>query len=223
MAYSVERFTNTEKTAELLPQRCRRDAKGGNRLKCFYHLELDAAGICPQCGKAACHNCLKEVEGGILCKGCIAQRLRTVETEKRAVVQEQLATVEQARKRLRVAKIVFRVFFAFGIVVATGLVVQTIISEGSGVANVGMVLVSGILGAAIVGYYAWSFYWGVPAVWRGIRRIFTGIRFFVILNPATTLIVVMFFFAAFLFGGELYCIFGGGWSQYRKNLRIANT
>ena len=34
-------------------------------------------------------------------------------------------------------------------------------------------LIGGPLGALIIGYYAWSFYWGVPAVWNWLRKAFS--------------------------------------------------
>ena len=37
-------------------------------MKCFYHNDRDAFGICKACGKGLCLECLEENIGGIFCK-----------------------------------------------------------------------------------------------------------------------------------------------------------
>lgn len=191
-------------------------------MKCFYHPERDAVGLCSQCGKAACQDCMKEVESGILCKGCIARRVKAVEAESRVVAEDRRVTAEKARKRLRTSKVVFGVFFFFGMIIVAVSVVQTLMSGGSRLPSLVPLAIGGLLGAVLVGYYAWSFYWGVPAVWQFVRRMFKGMGCFLVLNPVTWLIVGLFFFMTLVFVGEFYCIFGGGWSQYRKHVKLAS-
>lgn len=38
-------------------------------MKCFYHQELDAIGICKKCQKGLCSECATDLEHGIACKG----------------------------------------------------------------------------------------------------------------------------------------------------------
>ena len=38
-------------------------------MKCFYHHELDAIGICKKCQKGLCSECATDLEHGIACKG----------------------------------------------------------------------------------------------------------------------------------------------------------
>jgi hypothetical protein len=190
-------------------------------MKCFYHPEQDAVGMCPQCGKAACRDCLKEVGGGILCKGCISQRLKSVEAENQAVFADRQATIERAKRRLRVAKIVFVAFFVLGMLLTGAMVLQSIFSNDPQAPGFFTAIFGGALGSAMVGYFAWSFYWGAPAVWRGVKGVFSRIGCFVVLNPVTWLILLIVVLMVMGFVGEYYCILGGGWYQYRKNLRAA--
>jgi len=164
---------------------------------------------------------MKEVRGGILCKGCIAQRLKAVESENRAVVEDRQATIGHAKKRLRTSKIVFVVFFLFGVFIGLRMLFEAMNSKAPNSPGFFSVLVGGLLGSVVAGYYAWSFYWGVPAVWRFVRRMFQGMGCFLVLNPITWLIVLVVFLMILAFVGEFYCIFGGGWSQYRKCLKTA--
>lgn len=187
-------------------------------MKCFYHPEQDAVGMCPQCGKAACRDCMKEVGGGILCKGCIAQRLQAVQAESKAVQQDRQATIDRAQRRLRTARIVFIAFLVIGIVTP---VASQMISADPGAPGFFSLLGIGIIGSPIVAYIAWSFYWGFPAIWRGLRSMFSKMGCFVVLNPITWLILLLVFFMVVGCFGEMYCIFGGGLSQYLKTRRVA--
>src|SRR2546430_9416121 len=38
-------------------------------MKCFYHPDLDAVGICKNCGRGLCPQSLAEVEDGLACRG----------------------------------------------------------------------------------------------------------------------------------------------------------
>ena len=38
-------------------------------MKCFYHNETDAVGICKNCNKGICIECAVDVGNGIACKG----------------------------------------------------------------------------------------------------------------------------------------------------------
>jgi len=38
-------------------------------MRCFYHPDVDAVGICKNCGRGLCPQSLAEVENGLACKG----------------------------------------------------------------------------------------------------------------------------------------------------------
>ena len=44
-------------------------------MRCFYHPDAGAVGICQECGKSACRQCIDDFKGTMLCKGCL-DRLR---------------------------------------------------------------------------------------------------------------------------------------------------
>jgi hypothetical protein len=37
-------------------------------MRCFYHFDRDAVGVCKSCQRALCHDCVVELERGIACK-----------------------------------------------------------------------------------------------------------------------------------------------------------
>lgn len=41
-------------------------------MKCYYHSEIEAVGVCKNCGKALCHDSAIEKKSGLFCKegGC---------------------------------------------------------------------------------------------------------------------------------------------------------
>ncbi|MEP0815387.1 MAG: hypothetical protein HRF49_12085 [bacterium] len=43
-------------------------------MKCFYHLETEAAGECSVCGKPLCVTCIAEAGTGGICRRCKAER-----------------------------------------------------------------------------------------------------------------------------------------------------
>ena len=190
-------------------------------MKCFYHPEQDAVGLCPECGKAACTDCMKDVGGGILCKGCIAQRLQAVHAESQAIQQDRQAIIDSARRKLKISTIVFIVFFCIGLLETVALVYASIASKDPQAPGFFVAVLGGLFGSFIVGYIAWSFFWGFPAIWRGLRSILSNMGCFVVLNPLTWLIVFVLFLMVAGFFGEWFSIFGGGLYQYLKFRRIA--
>ncbi|MGO9239699.1 MAG: hypothetical protein ACLQBJ_02725 [Bryobacteraceae bacterium] len=164
---------------------------------------------------------MKEIGGGILCKGCIAQRLQAAQAENKAVEQDRFATISRARQHLQISKIVFLVFFVFGMLLTVTKAFQSIVSPDPRAPGFFSVIVGGAIGSAIAGYAFWSFFWGFPAIWRGLRGMFARMGCFVILNPITGLIFLFLFFVVVGCFGEMYCIFGGGVSQYLRAARVA--
>ncbi|KUO76726.1 MAG: hypothetical protein APF81_11695 [Desulfosporosinus sp. BRH_c37] len=45
-------------------------------MKCFYHNEHDAVGICKTCNKGICHECAVDVSNGIACKGSCVEEVK---------------------------------------------------------------------------------------------------------------------------------------------------
>jgi hypothetical protein len=47
-------------------------------MKCFYHPEVDAVGICKNCQKGLCVNCALDVGDGLACNGSCAEKVIAV-------------------------------------------------------------------------------------------------------------------------------------------------
>ena len=47
-------------------------------MKCFYHRDKDAIGICKSCSRALCQECAAEFPKGIACKGRCEEDVRAV-------------------------------------------------------------------------------------------------------------------------------------------------
>ena len=49
-------------------------------MKCYYHHDVDAVGICKSCNKGLCEECIELVGRSISCKGDCADTVRLVDT-----------------------------------------------------------------------------------------------------------------------------------------------
>jgi hypothetical protein len=38
-------------------------------MRCFYHPQIEAVGICKHCQRGICHECASERDGGLACRG----------------------------------------------------------------------------------------------------------------------------------------------------------
>ena len=47
-------------------------------MKCFNHPDIDAVGICKNCNKGLCMDCLTEVENGIACTSTCVEEVKLV-------------------------------------------------------------------------------------------------------------------------------------------------
>jgi hypothetical protein len=47
-------------------------------MKCYNHLSIDAVGICKNCNKGLCKDCLTEVENGIACKETCVEEVNLI-------------------------------------------------------------------------------------------------------------------------------------------------
>jgi hypothetical protein len=45
-------------------------------LKCYNHPEKDGVAICQACGRVLCHECVRETDAGIACRGECTESLR---------------------------------------------------------------------------------------------------------------------------------------------------
>ena len=188
-------------------------------MNCFYHPTTDAVGFCSQCGKAACRDCIEDIRGTMLCKGCIVRTLQEQTARQDAVKESRQDIIDAARRRIRVSKFFFIVPAIFGLLVGIGSAV-TSVNDPNAPPFVAMIF--GVpLGALFAGYLFWACFWGIPAIWKGWWGGFKKMGCFLIANPITWLLLIVAFFEIPLFVGYMYGIFGGGYYEYTKCARIA--
>lgn len=191
-------------------------------MNCYYHPETSAVGTCSQCGKAACRSCIQDLSGALLCKSCIALRLKEVESQKDATIAEHANLISRAQRRIRISKLLFIGFALFGLIVG---IVQAVAGgfaqPGQPAPSVLSVILALPLAALFIGYVAWAFYWGLPPLWFGFRGFFKNVGCFLFLTPIGWLILLFSFIFFAVLIGEFYCLFGGGVYQYFKTRRIA--
>lgn len=195
--------------------------KEGKRklMKCFYHGERDAVGTCSQCGKAVCRDCVEDVGGALLCKGCMVLRLQEHEVRKEGREEARKMTQDAAQRKIRASKMLFVVVAALALLIG---IAEAFASLGDPQAPPFIALVIAVpFGSIFTGYLLWSCYWGIPAIWNRWWGMFRRVGCFLIANPVTWLILIVALFEIPVFAGYLYGVFGGGVYEYRKCLRIA--
>ena len=63
-------------------------------MKCFYHQDVDAVGICKSCQKGVCMDCLVEVGHSIACRSTCEEHVGIVD----AMVNKSIVTVSSQKK-----------------------------------------------------------------------------------------------------------------------------
>ncbi|HEV2618649.1 MAG TPA: hypothetical protein VGU23_01775 [Acidobacteriaceae bacterium] len=182
-------------------------------------------GICQECGKSACRECIDDIFGSMICKGCIERR-QTLwnQQQQEEEVERQAEAVfiqKKARKRVRCSYLVGFLGLSFFAVIA--------MMESSQDVRPPM---PGIFMVPFGGYVCWSIYWGFIWIWpkwRGwvnrFRQALSGWILFA--RPFTWLILIMFYLTFYLSIplslAIYYGVFGGGIYQFRKHRRLAAT
>jgi len=84
-------------------------------VKCFYHSNTDAVGVCKYCQKGICINCIADLDGGIACKGkCESQVLLLSALIKRnAATYERSNAINKKGAQLFLGMGIFFLIFGF--------------------------------------------------------------------------------------------------------------
>jgi len=187
-------------------------------MKCFYHPEKDGVGLCTACSKSACRDCIEDIHGAMLCKGCMVRASQRRDAERDATAAEVQMTREAASDKIRFSRKLFVIAAVLGTFVSA---VNAIDVRGD--SRQPPLLLALLLAPFIglgVGYVIWACYWGIPPVWRGWWSMFRRMGCFLIANPFTWLIIIVVLFELPLVAGYLYSVFGGGVYQYKKTKRL---
>jgi hypothetical protein len=122
-------------------------------MKCYYHIDDDAVGMCARCGKALCSVCAEDVGGALLCPRCIAL---AEEEEKLRAEQEALET--KAETRLVVKSVEKTMLWSWIITSVLGFITIALIWQADELAASAL----GKIGLSLLYIYLfWSWYWGV--------------------------------------------------------------
>lgn len=81
-------------------------------MKCFYHRDLDAIGMCKSCHKGVCENCAVEVGQSIACKNQCEEKASVID----AMISKSIVTID-AQKKNRMFMPAF--FIVIGLVFVT--------------------------------------------------------------------------------------------------------
>lgn len=166
-------------------------------MKCFYHPTVDAVGLCTECSKAACSNCIADVGGALLCTDCIARRTSYYQAQQKAISILSAADASKARSRIIGSFVVAAVGFYLGSYTAT----------------------TGLF----LAYVFWAGYWGIPYMWHYWRSLLGRSGCFFIATPVGWLVLLALFFYVPIASGVLWGALGGGLSEFLKTLRIARN
>jgi len=121
-------------------------------MKCYYHPDVDAVGMCARCGKALCTLCAEDVGAALLCPGCIAL---AQEEERLRAEQEALETKAETRLVLESVKKTMLWSWIVTAVVGGGttLLIWRPEVELPALGKIGL--------SILYIYMFWSWYWGV--------------------------------------------------------------
>lgn len=191
-------------------------------MRCFYHSQLAAVGICAQCTKAACRQCIEDIGGILLCVGCLALRQHQAELEDEAAELDRQGTIRRAQNRIRGSWIVGGIGLVIGIF--TGIAqasdeIQRHDMEGLSLLVLPLIVVLHII---LGGYIFWSMYWGIPVVWGWTRSFVRNFEMPSINVSFAVWVILLSCCISLPFSVAIYySVFGGGIYQYFKFRRIA--
>lgn len=192
-------------------------------MRCFYHPEVESVGICQECGKSACKQCIEDYHGAMCCKDCMARhqtetQMRVKEKEERRLAELAFAR-QQARKRIRWSY----VWALFGLGVFGFLTISAFATNEP-------VATQWLFMTPLSGYVCWSIYWGFVWIWpkwRGwVRRFRAGLSGWILFARLFTWLIILFFYVYCYFTipfviAIYYGVFGGGIYQFCKHRELA--
>lgn len=191
-------------------------------MRCFYHPEVDAVGSCRQCGKTACHECISDVGGAMLCRSCIELHQQYVAIDAQQAEAVRQAEVNSAKNRILWSWIVAGLGALFGIAAAIASVANAA-NQDPGAPPLPVALILSPVAIIFAAYLFWSHYWGIPVVWHWWKSLTSNAGCFILANPILLIfLIACFFYIPLVIAGQ-YGFFGGAIYQYLKYRKIASS
>src|SRR6266581_5089245 len=161
-------------------------------MKCFVHPDRDAAGLCSQCGKAGCPECLRDVGGAMLCTNCLRLQQQAAVAAAADAAQtaasERQTQITRAKSRLSMNWLLTGLGGAFGFLFGFSSVLYD-----KDLSTPLRVLLAPLAGLFFV-YWVFALVWGVPAAWNWWRvtmsKLDESMGCILFANPFTWLVLV---------------------------------
>jgi hypothetical protein len=192
-------------------------------MRCFYHPETDSVGICQECGKSACRQCIDDIDGAMTCKGCQERRQTLWRQQQQEAEEERQAEwtfiQQQARKRIRRSYICG----------CLGLIFFSIVAVMSAGENTSAPI-PWLFMIPFAAYLCWSIYWGFVWFWpkwrSGVRRLRQALSGWTLIARPFVWVMLAIFYVTLYLSIPLsiaiyYGVFGGGIFQFLKHRRLA--
>ena len=176
-------------------------------MKCFYHPEVDAVGVCSQCSKAGCRDCVEDVGEALLCTACLA-------SYQQAHAQEQQQMAEQRQALMNKAKM--RIWFGWGAALF-GAIISFIVYDNR------QAPLPLLLQVPVQAYAMWGFYWGVPRVYSWVKKLLSNVGFELGVSFAAWVMIIAGFCTCLWVVAAVYGCFGGGIYEFYKQNEIAKS
>lgn len=155
-------------------------------MKCYVHRDVDAVGVCSECGQGVCDTCAVRIAGKLYCK---EDADRVFSPLKRK--SEGVSVISTRPMRLTVSSVLFVIYGLTGIGLsiifllagfATGIISPIPSSGLLAIASVGLLLLGGVFlvmgilgvicGAWMWGVKLWGIYIGIPLLMIGLVTSF---------------------------------------------------
>lgn len=192
-------------------------------MRCFNHADTDAVGICQQCGKFCCKQCIQDVAGQLLCRTCLELANQSRIAEEREAREDALAEAEHLRRSA--AKCIR---WSWIVAAGCGLVTYLILAAAPTSGPDAPPLPAYVMGP-LAAYVWWGIFWGFVWFWprwrsfvQRFKRALSG--WILIARPATWLMIFFFYFVFYwsvpLTVAIYYGVFGGAFYQYKKHRKL---
>ncbi len=109
-------------------------------MKCFYHRDADAVGVCKACNKGLCDTCAVDVGGGLACRESCVDQVRRINE----LVQRNIRISPTSEALLAKQASGYLIAGAFAIVAGSVFAVIALNMEGvfrTGMAGIGVLVV----------------------------------------------------------------------------------